>query len=204
MSLAVRIAPSILDTILGHLALLFLSGARGDISAARQAASQMLAAYDADTADEVSLAAEVISFGFHALEALSEAAAPDLPITKILRLRGSAVSLSREGHKAQRKLDQLQRARRAVAAPVERPTPIPQPDTAATGPQIDEAMGLIAFAREAIEATARNGGKNWTQSYQQREAAKRITANLKRNQMKHASQTSPQSAATEASAALTV
>jgi hypothetical protein len=49
----------------------------------------------------------------HALEALGQAAAEDLALNRIIRLRGSAVSLSRESHKAQRKLDQLQRDRRA-------------------------------------------------------------------------------------------
>jgi hypothetical protein len=113
MSCAAAITPAILDTILGRLALLFLSGADGDLPTARHAASRMLAAYHAETPDELRLAAEVISFGLHALEALGQAAAEDLALNRIIRLRGSAVSLSRESHKAQRKLDQLQRDRRA-------------------------------------------------------------------------------------------
>ena len=84
--------------------------ARAHQPAARHAASHLLAAYNVATEEELGLAGEIVSFGFHALEALSEAAAPDLSMNQKLRLRGSAVSLSREAHKAQRKLDQLQKA----------------------------------------------------------------------------------------------
>ena len=96
-------------------ALLFLSAAAGDTEAARHAAAQMIAAYNAETEEEISLAAEIISFRFHSLEALGHAAAAGLSLNKVLRLRGSAVSLSRKSHKAQRKLDQLQKA--AAPAP---------------------------------------------------------------------------------------
>ena len=72
------------------------------VAAARHAAGHMLAAYNAEAEEELRLAAEIVSFSFHALEALSEAAAPDLSFNRKLRLRGSAVSLSRESHKSQR------------------------------------------------------------------------------------------------------
>jgi hypothetical protein len=85
---------AILDTILGRLSLLFLSGAGGDTAAARLAARQMLAIYQPETEDEFRLAAQIVSFSFHALEALSQAASPDMPLTRILRLRSSAVSLT--------------------------------------------------------------------------------------------------------------
>jgi hypothetical protein len=200
--LAALSLPAILDTVLGRLALLFLTGAGGDLAAARHAASQMLAAYNAESPNELRLAAEIMSFGFHALEALSQAAAPDLPLTKILRLRDSAVSLSREAHKAQRKLDQLQRERRAgiPAQPVENLAT--QTETAPTRPQIDKALALIEATREApgkapleaMTSAARNGGKTWTQAYQQRLTAKRIADNLKKNQAAHARQTILQNA----------
>ena len=112
-----------LDTVLGHLAPHFLATTNGDLPAARHAASHLLAAYNAATEEELGLAGEIVSFSFHALEALSEAAAPDLSMNQKLRLRGSAVSLSREAHKAQRKLDQLQKARLTAS---------PQPETQAT------------------------------------------------------------------------
>ena len=110
-TLPTTIPQAILDTVLDRLALLFLAAA-GDPTTARHAAAQMLAAYKPETPDELSLASEIIIFGLHALEALSYASNPELSLNRILRLRGSAVSLSREQHKAHRKLDQLQRARR--------------------------------------------------------------------------------------------
>jgi hypothetical protein len=190
-----RFVPSILDTILGRLALLFLSGAAGDMTAARDAAARMLAAYHPETEDELRLAAEIVSFSFHALEALGQAATPDMPLTKVLRLRGSAVSLSRETHKAERRLDQLQKARRAgaetqPAATQAQPdaTPAVQPAPELARPQIDKAIALIEATRQAVTTTTQNGGKIWTQSYQKREAARRMTENLKRNQARHAAQ----------------
>jgi hypothetical protein len=196
MSLPACLAQASLDTVLGRLALLFLTGALGDLSAARHAAGQMLAAYGVQAEDELSLTGEIISFGFHAMEALSQAADPNLSLNQKLRLRGSAVSMSREGHKAQRKLDQLQRQRRtsvpSQTAEARAPTPAAQPEAEPNPPKTDPAASLpatslpaaslVEFAREAIQAAGKKyGAKNWTRSFQQREAAKRIAANLKKN-----------------------
>ena len=173
-------SPAILETILGRLAILFLTGAGGDLSAARQAAQQMLANYHPETEDELRLAAEIISFGFHALEALSQAAEPTMSLNQKLRLRGSAVSLSRESHKSQRKLDQLQNARRLGA---ESPSgTIPQPRPEPVRPKVDKALQLIADTREIMaQANTDSGELTWTQAYQKRQAAKRIAANLAKN-----------------------
>jgi hypothetical protein len=176
MSLVTQLPAAILDTILGRLALLFLTGAAGDLIAAHHAARQMLTAYHPETEDELRLAAEIISFSLHALEALSQAAGSDLSLNQKLRLRGSAVSLSRESHKSQRKLDQLQKAR-GTGAPAQ-PAAAPQP----VAPGIDNALALIEAAREAMASAGKNGGQTWTQGYQQRLTAKRITENLKKNQ----------------------
>jgi hypothetical protein len=189
MSIAAAIAPAILDTVIGRIALLFLAGAGGDMTAARHAAHQMLAAYHPETPDELSLASEIVSFSFHALEALSYASNPDLSLNKILRLRGSAVSLSRESHKAQRKLDQLQRAprTRTMAQPAEAPSESPAPQPAPARPAVDNAFGVIEAVREAIQTASRTGERNWTQSFQKRQTANRIAENLKKNQARHAS-----------------
>jgi hypothetical protein len=145
----------------------------------------MLAAYNAETPEELRLASEIITFSFHALEALSQAAEAGLSQNKILRHRGSAVSLSRESHKSQRKLDQLQRARLTPAKtqPVETAAPSP------TDPETEQAVALVEFAKQAIQAAGKNGDKNggvtWTKAFQQRQAAKRMTENLKKNQAEH-------------------
>jgi hypothetical protein len=156
----------------------------------------MLAAYNAETPDELGLAAEIVSLQFHTLEALSYASDPELSLNKILRLRGGAVSLSRESHKARRRLDQLQRARRtgttvqpALAQSEAAPAQPSQAHPAPVQPKIDAALGLIEAARGAIETAKKTGGKNWTQLFQKRLTAKRITDNLKKKQAAHANLT---------------
>ena len=174
--LPASLAPALLETILAQLALLFLSAAAGDTEAARHAAAQMIAAYNAETEEEISLAAEIISFRFHSLEALGHAAAAGLSLNKVLRLRGSAVSLRRESHKAQRKLDQLQKARRAGTQP-QPAQPVP------AIPHIENALSLIEAGREATQVAAQPAKKlTWTQAYQQRIAAKHLAARQSKNQ----------------------
>jgi hypothetical protein len=177
MSLAATIPALILDTILGRLALLFLTAAGGDLAAARHAAAQMLADYHPETQDELRLAAEIISFSFHALEALGQAASPGIPLNHTLRLRGSAVSLNRAAHKAQRRLDQLRKARH-TATPAA--TNIPEPAVDQPQPKIDKALNLIEVTRDTL-TEAKATGQTWTQAFQQRQRAKRIAENLKKN-----------------------
>jgi len=154
MSLPTNIAKATIDTVLARLTPLFLIGAANDETLARQAATEMLAGYHPETADELTLAAETIS----------------------LRLRGSAVSLSRESHKSQRKLDQLQKDRRAGAPPPVAEAPKPDP-------KIDQALNLIEAARKAIQNNGK--GQTWAQSFQKRQTAKRIADNLKKKQTAH-------------------
>jgi hypothetical protein len=76
MSVAKTLPTAVLETILIRLAALFLTGAAGDRTAAREAAAEMLAGYHPETEDELRLAANIIGFSFHALEALGQAATP--------------------------------------------------------------------------------------------------------------------------------
>ena len=131
--------------------------------------------------DELRLAANIVSFSFQALEALSQAATPDMPLTRTLRLRGGAVSLSRESHKAQRRLDKLQTARRA-GIPAEA-----QPNPAQPEPKIEKALDLIENTR-TIAAAAKTKGLTWTQAYEQRQREMRIAASLKRAEARIAAQ----------------
>lgn len=180
MSPTAIISPALLDTILAPLALLFLAGSAGDMTVARHSASQMLADYNAETPEELRLAAEVITFSLHSLDALGRSYEPGLNANNILRQRGNAIGLSREAHKSQRKLDQLQRARRTPAKPQAAENAAP------ADPETDQAIGLIEFAKQAIQAVGKDGGKTWTQAYQQRQTAKRIAENLKKNQARAA------------------
>ena len=179
MSLAATLSTVILDTVLGRLALLFLTGAGGDLTLAREAARQMLADYHPETNDELRLAAEIINFSFHALEALGQAATPEMTLNKILCLRGSAVSLSREAHKSRRKLDQLQRDRHAGIAS--------QPAEQPARPKIDNALGLIEATREMLQGANKPKAQTWTQAYNQRQTAKaHFGKTSKRTRPRHA------------------
>lgn len=209
MSLPATLPQPILETILTRLLGLFLTAAGGDPEAARQAASQMLAAYHPETEAELHLAADIVSFGFHALEALGQSSDPELKLSAILRLRGSAVSLSREAHKAQRKLDQLQRDRRAgVAQPAPQPSePVPNP------PAVDQALAVIACTREAKPLPApvndpvatevnesasqakQHGGMSWSQQFQQRMTAKRQAERQRKKQARDAARLAATAAA---------
>jgi hypothetical protein len=182
MSLEKTLPAAVLETILSHLAALFLTGAAGDMTAAREAAAQTLAAYHPETEDELRLAANVISFSFQALEGLGQAATPDMPLTRTLRLRGSAVSLSRESHKAQRRLDKLQTARRAGIPAATQPEPAAQPE-----PKVEKALDLIQDTR-TVTVAAKAQGLTWTQAYEQRQRAARIAAGVKRAEARVAAQ----------------
>jgi hypothetical protein len=153
MPLAAHLCQAILNTALGQLALLFLAGAGGDMQAARDAATAILADYDPQTNEELALAADIVHGRFRAMEALGRSADPALPLTQVLRQRASAVSLSREAHKAQRKLDQLQRPRRTSARPARPAEVTPEPATAAADPAapapVTPALDAAALATTA-------------------------------------------------------
>jgi hypothetical protein len=169
---------AIMDTILVRLTPLFLIGAGGDMIAARHAAAQMLGAYHPETADELRLAANIIGFSFQALEALGQAATPDMPLTRIIRLRGSAVSLSRESVKAERRLGQLQKARQQ-ATPAQQAEIQPEPTQ--HKPKIEKAVALIQETA-TVAAAAKANHLTWTQAYDQRQRDARIAASRQRAQ----------------------
>jgi len=170
---------AILETVLIRLAALFLTGAGGDITAARHAALQMLGAYQPETEAELRLAANIIGFGLQALEALAQASTPDLSITRVLRLRGSAVSLNREATKAQRGLDQLQKARRQhmPAQPIQAP-----PVQAG-----QQALGLTNDISD-ITTAAKAGRPTRTKTEEDRQRDERIAAFMQRPDVKAAVQ----------------
>jgi len=195
MSALALLNQDILNTVLGSLTLLFLTDA-GDPEKARQAAVDALATYDLHTAEELRLAAEVISFGFSAIKVLAQSTQADLSSSRTVRLRGSAVSLSREAHKSQRKLDQLQRAR-CSQAPEKPAEPAPQMPGQITP---DVARTIADAQRVAKQINARDGGKRWSQAGQKRAMAMRIAEKARQNQASHAAglnQATPSTPATQ-------
>ena len=134
-------AATVLDRVLALLAPLFLSAAAGDTEAARDAASALLASYDPRSNRELRLAALAIAFSFGALDALSRASDPDLPINQVLRLRGNANALNRAAHQNETRLDK--RPSQPEAAPPEEPGELPASS---------ETGDLIDFVRAAPPA----------------------------------------------------
>jgi hypothetical protein len=187
MSLPTTVPAAILETILTRLAALFLTGAAGDTTAARHAALQMLGAYHPKTEDELRLAANIVCFSFQALEALSQAAAPDMPLTRVLRLRSGAVSLSRESGKAERRLGQLQNPRQQ---PTQQSIQPQQPEPAQPAPKIDKAVALIQDTGK-IAAVAKANNMTWTQAYEERQREARIAASIKRAEARIAALATP-------------
>ncbi len=164
---------AILETVLTAITTLFLPGANNDAALARLAAKELLADYRPQTADELSLAATIISCSFRALDILVQAAAKDLPTPQMLRLHASAIGLNREAAKAQRQLTQLQKERRQAQKPD--PEPAPQP----TQQPLARPLGPIAqFAKDR--------GLTWSKANQEREREKRIAASLERAKAKAA------------------
>jgi hypothetical protein len=183
LPLATTLPAAILETILSRLALLFLSGAAGDMTAARQAAIHMLAEHHPETEDELRLAANIVSFGYHALEALGQASDPGMPLARVLRLRSGAVALNRESDKARHRLGQIQQARReAASAQIAKGCAEPaQTDAQSAHTEVkrENVLDLIEDTR-TVSAVAKANGLTWTQAYEQRQRDTRIAASLKR------------------------
>jgi hypothetical protein len=199
MSLPVTLPEAILDTILDRLAVFFLAAAGNDMTAARDAVRQLLSDYSPQTARELNLAAETITLQMHALNALCHAAGPDLSDNKVLRLRGCAVSLSREQHKAHRKLDQIQKVRQ-IGTPVPESARDATIGPAATSPRVEKAIAFVEAERRAAPP-ATPAKIPSLQSFHKQEAARIITENLKRRQAEHASQTAAIAASAQPAAA---
>ena len=191
-NLPTSLPTALLETILTRIAPLFLIGAAGNLEAARDAAAHMLAAYHPETSDELRCAANIVAFSFQSLEALSQAANSDMSLTRILRLRGSAVTLTRESAKAERRLAELQTARRSAATqapatqrtatqPPETQPAEPQPETPEPTPEprIEKAIALIQDTAE-IAATAEATNQTWDQAHESRQRDARIAASLQR------------------------
>jgi hypothetical protein len=198
MSQLAHLPQSLLDMLLGRLIPLFLAAAKNNVEQASQTAEILLAGHDPRTPTELALAADIVSFQAHALEALAYAANPDLSLNKILRLRGGAVSLSREAHKAQRRLDQIK-----AAQPQPRPQPEFRPEAEAEAPhpadpnpKLEKAMALIHAMRDAMQPAANQQPQTRTQNDQKRQLAARIAENGRKNKAAHLAQTSEPLAAT--------
>jgi hypothetical protein len=191
MSLPACLPTAIIETILLHLASLFLAGANGDADAARRAALHMLTGFAPRNERELCLAAEIISFDLHALEALSKSDEADMPITRVMRLRSGAVSLNREAHRARHELRQMQQS--TPEAPPEAPQASATEPRAATPGRVraEAAVEFVEEARKMIETAGKNaqqgryGGMTYSQALAKRATAQRMVETQKRRAAEH-------------------
>jgi hypothetical protein len=204
MSLPASIPAAIVETVLGQLALFFLAGASGDPQAGRQAAKACLAAYRPETEPELTLAADIICFGFHVRQSLYEAAELDRPINQVMRLRSGAASMSREAYRSLLKLEALQRERLAAQAPM-------QPEVVVSPPVAEPPM-LDQVAPQAVDAAlktrrrpdpsapryahlSKEAIRRLTPAQQKRIYLERMTENNRRRQAEQAALAAQQAAA---------
>ena len=113
----------VMQTILDFLLPFFLAAAGGNPVTARAAIRQLIAAHNAVDATELDLAGRIVGFGIAALDNLRLSMAADLPVTRLLRYRGNAVSLSRAS-------DQARKALAALRAHPDQPHKTPRPSVA--------------------------------------------------------------------------
>jgi hypothetical protein len=170
MPLFPAVTPVFLDKITTLLVPLFLTAAGGDAEAAGHAARCMIASYDVETEEEIHLAAEIASFGFGALDALSASMDAELSPRAVLRLRGSANAQHRSAHQCQRTLDRLRKERRMPSA---QPAKLEQPE------EHDQAHPA------SPAAPASQGAPPITVSRQQRRAMERALEKAQRQQAEH-------------------
>jgi hypothetical protein len=121
MLLPAHLSPTILTASLNQIAPLLQKSANTDEQTARNAVTALLGDYNPQTNQELTLAAEIVHYRALAADNMTRSQDPDLPLTKVLRLRSNGVSLSRECHKARRELNKLQAAR--IAEPVQQDAP---------------------------------------------------------------------------------
>jgi hypothetical protein len=144
MQFPAAITAAVLERVLVFLAPLFLDALTGDRAAARQAAADTLFSYGARTDRELRLVALTIAFSFGALDSLSRAADPVLPVNQVMRLRGNANALNRAAVQNENRLDKLHR-QPPVAAEIPAETIEDLPLSSAT-------PDLVAYARAAVQA----------------------------------------------------
>lgn len=162
---------ALLRTIIDQIAVLLMAGADGDVHAARRAAAETLCSYDPQSEMEVRYAARIITFSLQAGEALAQAAHPDMPLTRVLRLRTGAVSLAREAEKTERRLEKL-RENRARGLPEE-----PQPEP--VSPRVARTQDLMED-NQNVSAYAAARGITWSEALKQRRREQRLIERQRR------------------------
>ncbi len=157
------ISAAFLDRLVVFLAPLFVT-ATLDIEAAGIITRETLLSYGARTDRELRLAALNLAFSISALDAMSRAADPLLPLNQTLRLRGNANALNRAANQTEARFDALRKQHDDV------------PDAECALPDGRSAEELLAFAKSHLAPSPA------PLSRQQRRAAERKAAKAQQRQ----------------------
>jgi hypothetical protein len=125
-----------------------------DPDLARQAATETIQAYKANSQDQLVTIAQIVAFAFASLENLRLSAPQDLSLSMKLKLRSNANALNRASQTATTTLE-IQRAKAKTAIPAQdQQTPEPAPTKPATHPSNTDQSWAAAMTDIAKEFTA--------------------------------------------------
>ena len=137
MTFPSTISTTAIEYVIGCLLPLLMAGLGGDEPAARALAVELLASHNPQTPHELRLAGNAVGLSLQGLAKLADSAAPGITSEKQDVALKWACSLSRAGQATERRLEEIQRVRRAEArselpkppavAEVAPATPIPCP-----------------------------------------------------------------------------
>jgi hypothetical protein len=137
MSAFEHLPAAAVDVAIALLLPLLLPFLGGDVAAAQGLARQMLFAYGPDTERELQLAGEAAAYHLKGLTLLSKSAGPDLATAAMDGMLRRACGLTRLGHQAQHRLDQLRGLRRMAAARAASADDAPAAEAEAAQPPAD-------------------------------------------------------------------
>ena len=195
MSHPATITTAVFEKIIAFLAPLFLIQGTSDIAPAREAAEATLASYGARTDRELRFAALSIAFGLGALDALSQAASPDLALNHVLRLRGNANALNRAAQQNETRLEKLQK-QPPIVETGESSEAATTDSLADSLPTSSETADLLAFVRAKVASMmpAPAPATVFPLSRQQRRAAERKAEKTRQRQQEEARRAQRQAA----------
>ena len=96
------------DTVFSFMLPIFLVNAGGDVRLARQSIIDLLDAYQAATAAELVLVAQIISFSHAAMDSLVQSMRPGLADHFVLRYRNNATAMNRSAEQSRKALFRMQ------------------------------------------------------------------------------------------------
>jgi hypothetical protein len=150
MSLSTRLPLDAVELVIGVITRLIIRAFGSSDEAAQNLAMHMLLEYQPETVRELRVAAEAICLGMDSLAAMSESATLGITPAQLTAARRWSCSLSRAGALTQRRLDELQRARRA-GLPEQVETPVAT--KANPAPKTDSNLAAEATkAKETVSA----------------------------------------------------